>query len=188
MFLNQLSRSLRNPCDGFLILGLFEGIYGKGFSEFYELRITDFLETDKGIFVNLNSGRTIQVSNELYNLALNANDEDKYYGVSEDVTYKFVPSNTIMKDFPNTVNPKANFNQRMASKIRRNKNEKDFKYISSNTLKESGKIDFINRKAAEKQMTAKQYLFEYYGEVEYQFDCNIPARTTFYNKYEAYLI
>lgn len=184
----NLARSLRNPCDGFLILGLFEGIYGKGFSEFYDLRITDFLETDKGIFVSLNSGRTIQVSNELYNLALNANDEDKYYGVSEDVTYKFVPSNTIMKDFPNTVNPKANFNQRMASKIRRNKNEKDFKYISSNTLKESGKIDFINRKAAEKQITAKQYLFEYYGEVEYQFDCNIPARTTFYNKYEAYLI
>jgi len=182
-----LARKLINPCDGFLILGLFEGIYGKEFSEFYELRITDFSETDKGIFVKLNSGRIIQASNELYHLAHAANEEEEYYGVNGDRAYKFIPSDTIMKDFPNIItNPKTNFNQRMAAKIRRNRAE--FEYISSHTLKESGKIDFINRKAAEKQMTAKQYLFEYYGEVENQFDCNIQSRTAFYNKYEAYLI
>jgi len=157
----DLARSLNNPCDGFLVLGLFEGICGIAFSEFYDIKIGDFSIENNDIFISLNSGRKIHISNDLYNMALNAEQETRYYSIGADTSFEFIPSDKIMKDFPNTANFKDNFSQRIASKIRRNMKYKGIPYVTSNTLKESGKIDFIKRKALEKGMSTKQYLLEY---------------------------
>lgn len=183
----RLIQDFKNPGDKFIILGLFEGICGKEFSEFYDIKVSDFTVVENEVFVLLNSGRKIHVSKELYSLALSASEEEYYYSVGADSSFKFIPSDKIIKDFPNTDGLKDNFAQRVTSKIRRNMKANETPYITSHTLKESGRIDFIRKKAEEKGISPKEFLLEHCEELEEQFNCKVPARYTLYKKYKEYL-
>ena len=183
----DLANKLVNPSDGFIILALYEGICGKGCCEFTDLKMSDFhVDEDGKIFVNLNTGRKIQVSNDLYNLALESNEEKLYYSVSGEKVVSFMPEDLIVKDYPNST-VRDNIRQRIASRIRRNMKEEGLTHINSNAIKESGKIDFIKRRSQEIGIDPKTFIIKHANEIEKQFASVIYSRTAFYDSYQKYL-
>ena len=58
--------------EAFLILALFEGICGKDYEEFHDLKLTDFNVKGNEIIVKLCTGRKLTVTKELYDYAVKA--------------------------------------------------------------------------------------------------------------------
>lgn len=182
----EWARQLKNPCDSFIFLALFEGIRGQQYCELAFLRISDFHDGK----VKLNTGREIQVSEDLYNLALEANETLQYYGVSNDLTYKLNPEDLIIKNYPNVkdATDEVQAGVRISHKIKRNAKFLGIEhFLTSNALRESGKIDFVKKRSKKLGITAQEYVQQYKDEIEYQFDCRIPSAIAYYNKYKEYL-
>ena len=182
----EWARQLKNPSDSFIFMALFEGIKGKNYSELAYLKISDFHDGK----VKLNTGREIQVSEELYNLALEANETFEYYGVSNDLVYKLNPEDLIVKNYPNvqdaTDEVKAGI--RISHKIKRNAKFLGVEhFLSGNALRESGKIDFVKKQSEELGISAHEYVLQHKDAIEYQFDCRIPSAPAYYDKYKEYL-
>lgn len=175
---------MKNPVDGFIFLALFEGIRGKLYNELLALKISDFYDGK----AKLCTGREIEISNELYNIALETNESLEYYGDKKVITLS--NDGYIIKNFPNVQNltSETAASQRIKGRIQRNA---DFlgvgAYVSGNVIRESGKIDYINRKSKEKGLSSKEYLEQFKGEVENQFGCRIPSVTVYCDKYKEYL-
>lgn len=182
------ARQLRNPSDSFIFLALFEGIKGQNYSELAFLKISDF----DGNKVRLNSGREITVSNELYNFALEANYTLTYYSVTENEehVYTLNADDLIIKNYHNTTNTYdvVATGQRIRSRIRRNAKFLGIDaFFKSNTLTESGKIDYIKRKSKELGISCQKFIIQYTDMIEKQFDCTIPRPNGYYDKYKEYL-
>lgn len=71
-----MTMSFRNPRDRALVLGLYEGIMGKNFQEFIDIRPEDVKE-DR-IYIR-SRGKDLLVSKELIEAFRDAMDEDTYY-------------------------------------------------------------------------------------------------------------
>ena len=104
---------LRNESDKVLLLGLYEGIAGRGYNDLYSLEKMDFHEYSGLYTVILKSGREAEISKELYNYAMNAIEEFEYhsYGVNQKV-YSYnesVPENefrvfkSVRPNLPNSI-------------------------------------------------------------------------------------
>lgn len=182
----EWARQLKNPSDSFIFLALFEGIRGKNYCELAFLKISDFHDGK----VKLNTGREIQISKELYNIALEANETLQYYGVSNDLIYKLNPEDLIIKNYPNVqdVTDEVQAGIRISHKIKRNAKFLGVEhFLSSNALRESGKIDFIKTQSKELGIDAFEYVQQHKTEIEHQFDCRIPSAMAYYDKYKEYL-
>lgn len=176
---------LFNPSDGFLILGLFEGICGTGYREFYELRYPDFV----GGKVKLNSGRTIPVSDKLINLAEESIKEDVYYSGTERSERFAEQGDIILRSVrPSGIGASPEkFNKRILMRINRITNFLGIEWCTGNDFVISGKVDFITRRSNELGMSGRDYL---YGigekEVNKQYS-KIISPYVFYKNYGMYL-
>lgn len=176
---------LFNPSDGFLILGLFEGICGTGYREFYELRYPDFVDGK----VKLNSGRTIPVSDKLINLAEESIKEDVYYSGTERSERFAEQGDIILRSVrPSGIGaPPEKFNKRILMRINRITNFLGIEWCTGNDFVISGKVDFITRRSNELGMSGRDYL---YGigekEVNKQYS-KIISPYVFYKNYGMYL-
>lgn len=77
----ELMDQLVNETDKAVLLALFEGIKGKGFSEILNLKADDITEKDNSYWVNLmdeDSERTIQISKLLADTLRNADKQTEY--------------------------------------------------------------------------------------------------------------
>lgn len=72
------SSDIENVSDKFLALALFEGICGKGCCELIDLTLDDF----NGNIVTLKTGRQLEVSDKLVELAKESADTFEYYDVN----------------------------------------------------------------------------------------------------------
>lgn len=183
-----------NPSDAFVMLCLFEGIKGQAFCEIANLRISDF----SGNTVKLCTGRELTVSDKLIELAKLTDETYVYHTVSKTNSkeYMLEDEGYLIKKYHNCKDG-ANEEQRgrrIYKKLFRNFEEKlEVKdYMKSNSLITSGMIDFINTRAKELEITAKDYLFSKENHVlevkeRYGYDMK-RLRKMFYAKYEEYLI
>ena len=64
--------------EAFLILALFEGICGKDYEEFHDLKLGDFKVNGNIITVSLCTGRELTVTKELYDYAVKATKQFSY--------------------------------------------------------------------------------------------------------------
>lgn len=180
---------LPNPKDQVVMLGLFEGLKGKDFCDFVNLRPEDV----NGNKLTLVDGRTIIVSNELIKYIEDSIAEDKYYSSSGNQikTMPLINKGYVIKEYPNTKEGTSAFAK---GRIIYNGIARSLKYVgalsymSANSICESGKIWMIKQRAAELGISAKDYVYSVYiREVEHQFGCKI-VKSVFWLKYEDHLI
>ena len=180
---------LPNPKDQVVVLGLFEGLKGKDFCDFVNLRPEDV----SGNKLTLIDGREIIVSDQLIKYIEESIAEDKYYSSSGNQikTMPLVNKGYVIKEYPNTKEGTSAFAK---GRIIYNGIARSLKYVgalsymSANSIFESGKICMIKKRAAELGMNVKDYVYsDYIREVEHQFGCKI-VKSVFWLKYEDHLI
>lgn len=138
-------KELLNPCDQFLLLALFEGICGQGYSDFWELEFSNF----EGNIVHL-PGRDLEVSSKLVNLAEKSSEEYEYivFGDKEYIRHLKEDDHRILKDkLGNKVDADDITKiQRVRTRIAIIKKNLDNKsWCASKNLIESGRIDMIKK-------------------------------------------
>lgn len=137
----------KNYCDKFLVLGIFEGLQGKGLCDFWDISMEDF----KGNIVTLKTKRKLEVSDELIKVAEKSTEEDTFFSVSgsgETQNYYFKEGdNRIIKAMWNTVVSKETdtiLARRMLNKLNRLQKEYNVPYTRV-LLRESGRIDMLKK-------------------------------------------
>lgn len=181
------ANELRNPSDSFIFLAIFEGIGGKNYCELVNLKISDFHDGK----VKLCTGREIKVSDTLYNMALESNETTDYYGVENGRELKLNPEDLIIKNYPNVQESvdAAQVGVRITRRIKRNAKFLGVdNYLSGNSLKESGKISFIQQRSKDLEISCYDFISNHSDEIEEQFDCRLlPSKNLYYDKYKEYL-
>lgn len=177
-------KSLPNYSDAFIVLAIFEGIKGRELSELDGINI----EQIKGNEIKLNSGRTINISDELIELAHKSSEEDEYSTITstETKTVKRVGlPGQIIKELPRTSD--GNFYNRMIHRIKRIFDYLDMSYMKITQLQDSGKIEMIKSKAAEMNLPAidcalkvKEDILRQYGNAQFK-------TSDFVSKYSEFL-
>lgn len=181
-----------NPKDQFIILGLFEGIYGKEFCELIKLRP----ENINGNVANLCTGRKITLSNKLIEIIDDCIMEDKYYG-SEDCekgkqkVFRLIDTGYIIKDFPNVKSNVSDYQKgrRLYSSMKRSLSVIDKEnIITAKDIINSGMLDMVRQRSTELGISNIEYITSnHIKEVEDKYDIRIfPA--PFIRKYESYLV
>lgn len=179
---------LPNPKDQLVLLGLFEGMKGKDFSDFVNLRPQDI----HGNRLKLFDGRELVVSNKLLKYIKESIKETIYYSSSGGQTkvMPLVDKGYVIKSYPNTKEGTSNFakGRIIYNGISRSLNYVGvLDYMSANSIFESGKIDMIKHRSAELGISAKDYIYsDYIREVEEKYNCKI-VKSVFWIKYEDYL-
>lgn len=184
----EFCEQLPNPKDQVVLLGLFEGLKGKNFSDFVNLKPSDIHENSVTLF----SGRTIDVSDRLIDYINNSIEENKYYSISggQAKVMPLIDKGYVIKDYPNTKEGTGDFakGRIIYNSIARSLNYIGvLKFMSANSIAESGKINMIKNMAKEYNITPKEYIYsEKIKEVEHQYNCNI-VKSTFWLKYQEHL-
>lgn len=179
---------LPNPKDQVVLLGLFEGMKGKDFCDFVNLRPEDI----SGNKVYLASKREIFISDRLLKYINDSIKETVYYSVSakQEKRMPLVDNGYVIKNYPNTKEGTSDFikGRALYNGIARSLNYVGvLSFMSANSIHESGKLEMIKKEAAKHNMSAKDYIYsDFAKDVEHQYNCNIP-KSTFWIKYEDYL-
>ena len=184
--LNAWLSGSNNPSDAFVMLCLFEGIKGNNFCEILNLKMSDF----SGNKVQLCTGREMIVPDKLVELAKITNETMEYHAVSKTNSriYPLEEKGYIIKDYTNCQDDISDYQKgrRIYKKILRNFELLEVaEYMKPNSLVESGKIDYINRRAKEEGMSGKDFLYsEFVYEVEkkYLYDMS-RLKLSFIRKY-----
>lgn len=179
---------LPNPKDQLVLLGLFEGMKGKDFCDFVNLKPVDV----KNNQVNLNN-RKISISNELLKYIEDSIRVETYYSCSGGgtKTMPLVDRGYVIKYYPNTKEDTSAFQK---GRVIYNGVARSLSYVgaldymSANSIFESGKIHMIKERSKGLCISAKEYVYsEHIKEVEEKFNCKI-VRSNFWLKYEDYLV
>lgn len=180
-----------NPSDAFIMLALFEGIEGENYCELFNLKMSDF----DGNKVKLCTGRELTVSSKLVSLAEKSNEEMVYYSVASNGSRKFpfLDEDLIIKNYPNCRSDEAyQKGKRIYGRVKRNFEVIGIdKYMKPRSLFDSGKIDYINSRCKELEITAREFIYtpEYAEEVRYRFGYDLHRlRVSFIKKYGDYLV
>lgn len=178
-----------NPRDQFIILALFEGLYGEFFDEIAMLRPEDINDN----IATLCNGRKTILSSKLLAIIEECIKEDTYYCSAEfknggKKTVPLTPSGYILKNFPNVVKDDAKSRgYRVSTSFRKVFVDLGYEYINPKNIIDSGKIDMIKRRAAELGIGNIEFVrSNYIKEVEEKYGCKI-VKSTFLHKFGNYL-
>lgn len=150
-----------NAQDGFVLWCLFEGIKGKEFEDILNIELGDIDVQNKT--VKLHSGRTIKVSDEFIYMAIRADAEDEYIGLSNEsqsVTFKLIPSDKIFKqkhqsrgvDLRRAVYSTVSRSTRCIPGLNSEQNAK--------SIRDSGLIHYLNERAKSLGMSTAKMLYD----------------------------
>ena len=185
-------RQLENPVDAFVILGMFEGIYGVKYSDFFDLYLDDI----KGNTLTIRNPdnkkspiRKIEVSDELINYAHLAASIDKYGWTSGanvrtaelEGNYQKIVKKSVRK------NSTDNMHKTIYGRLKKCFDFLDVAHMRPAQINESGMIYFINRKANELNISTNQYIRENKDAILNQFDFSIDSTKQFCEKYANFL-
>jgi len=186
--LMSLIRDFANPYEQFLYLALFEGIKGEQMSDFFNLKVSDFIKSKKMLQL---SNRVISVSSELIHYAEQASDEYQMYNINgEPVSRgKLLETDDRIIKCPKEVGFETDNSERtrIIYRIMRKSKRYDFvpKTLSITSLIESGRINLIKEYIQKTGMSAEQILRDYKTEIENKYG-SIPSIPKWLMKYEKY--
>lgn len=138
----------QNPCDQFLVLGLFEGLLGQGMSDFWNIYPEDFKDGRK-LYLR-GTERTLEISQELYDIGQDSIETFAYATVNGAGTSyaetKFKEGDTrVIKALWNSYKETdKTLGRRMISKLKRLQEAYGLPITRTN-LRESGRIDYMLR-------------------------------------------
>jgi len=175
------------PClrDRFAAACIFEFGKSRNYSDITEMEISDIDEID--LTVNLDSGRTVSISKEFVNLAYNANEEKVYDFNSVKRTAIYIPSSKIFKKTRDTTSSSdAKF---ISHLIKVNLDVAGgYMDISAESISLSGQFEMIRSRSRELGLGYKDYLKNYYSEVQYQYNLGKSTPySVYYRNFKDYL-
>jgi len=182
-----------NASDAFIMIALFEGIKGKEFCEIANLKYEDFDLERKTVM--LCTGRELTVSDKLIKIAKESFDSTDYYPVGGTTERKMPLLNEpyIVKNYPNCQVDISDFHKgrRIYRKLLRN-----FEFLGvaewmkPNSLTESGKIDYINRRSEELSISGKDFIYsDYAKEIEDRYGYDMKRlRVSYIRKFGEHLV
>lgn len=189
----NIGKMLNNASDEFMLFALFEGICGKDYCELVNLEWTDFNEK----IVSLCTGRKIEISARLLELAEIAYNTYDYYPVTTDARCEKISlragDGKIIKDFPNTAESTDDFQRgrRIYRRLRRNFEYVGVPWLSGKDIIESGRVNFINTIAKTRGEKASDFVHSATCReiVENQFGdkFDLGKKNRFIDKYGEYL-
>lgn len=189
--LYKWTEELENPSDAFILIALFEGIKGQDFCEIFNLKMSDFT----GNTVNLCTGRSITVSDKLLSIAKQSDKETNYYSLTgyQEKVVKFLNEDLIVKNYPNVVDNSDDFQRgrRIYRKATRSLSYLGVPWMRPNYLFESGKINAINERAKELNISSESLLHrsECVKDIAERYEYDFTrSRAGFLKKYREYLI
>ena len=185
-------RELPNPCDAFLLLGMFEGICGKGYEELGKARFSDInIETR---IIKLCSGREIEISKELIAIAEESSETFEYTALTANgrkIKLVSDPNDLIVKEAPQATqsNNYKTLRHRIYYRML-----KSFSYVgvaewmNPNAVITSGKINYIRKKSDELGITPIECIKrkDLYDELQKRFDFEMKV-SSFIECYKGYL-
>lgn len=191
--LTNMGGMLNNAADEFMLFALFEGICGKDYCELVNLEWADFSERS----VTLCTGRTINISTKLLELAEIAYNTYEYYPVATDARCEKISlrdgDNKIIKDFPNTAEGVDDFQRgrRIYRRLKRNFEYIGMPWLTGKDITESGRVEFINVVAKIRKENAVDFIHTTACRemVENQFGdkFDLGKKNRFIDKYGEYL-
>lgn len=179
---------LPNPRDQFILLSLFEYGKSKDFKDIVYAREEDV----NGNQLKL-SDRTVKISFELQEIIQNCINEVSYYSITGkgNKVVELSDYGYIVKSYPNQ--------DITLSDYRKGRNIYtacmrifDYlgvgKWMSPNSISESGKLYMIQERAKELNMTPMEYIYsDHIDELTLQYGCNM-VRSIYTKKYAEYLV
>lgn len=144
-----------NPSDKFLLLAPFEGIYSSNYKDIMCVKTGDF----SGNTLTLNSGKVIEVSDELKQIAMESAAEFGYISLSEkrtQISFHKDEIDYVVKGLGRSCAGKLSASG-MILRIERIRNYYPDvpKSITAKALNSSGRIDYINKIAAENNISGE---------------------------------
>lgn len=170
--LDTYANGLNNACDKFILYALFEGIKGENYDELINLGRKDIDYLNKR--VKLCSGRELEVSKELIDLAVQSVDTYEYYSLKDDelfVSSLKEDSDLVLKPRNNvTSETEAAAYQRLVKRIARIKKELDAPELTIPRVFNSGILDSIKESSKEHDMSPIDFCkSEYYDAIAERF-------------------
>ena len=176
---------LPNACDKFIFLGLYEGLNGSNYEDFWNVSINDIDKENKTIRVKRG---VIPISIDLIEYAEEANNTLELYPMSGDMARvtKLVENGKIIKLKINCKydDPIHNGKNIYIAIVRVCKFLDIDCWYNTRQANESGIINFIKQGMKKYGLSFHDYLWsEHLKEVEFQYDRRI-VRSSFYTKYK----
>ena len=167
---------------------MFEGIKGKEYSEIINLALDDL--DPKNLTANITNRGVIKVSQEFMDIAIEASKENKYWFIDGKGT-DLIETGFIYKDKNKTRGD--NKGARTYKTIIKIIDQLGLsKYITANSIHQSGLIHYINLKAAELGITAEELMtsterIDDRKEIVQKYNFNELTRVRFLAKYKDFL-
>ena len=176
---------LPNACDKFVFLGLYEGLNGDFYEDFWDTSIDDIDKEKKTIRTKRGD---LPISDDLIEYAEEANDTLKLYPMSGDMTRvtRLIENGKIIKAKVNTKfdDPLHNKKNVYISIVRVCKFLDIDRWYNTRQTIESGMIQFIKQGMEQYGLSFHKYLWsDHKKEVEKQYNRKI-VRSSFYTKYK----
>ena len=179
------NKEIANVSEKFLLLAIFEGVGGKGFSDFLELTMDDFT----GNKLNL-PGRVITVSEELKNLAQKSSETYEYnQGPLVRWQRHFDPTDTrILKVIEGSnLHPELKtFRHRLKVRLLKIQEEYNEPAFNNTMLFESGRLEMIRNFIKEDKTSAIVAIKQHDDEIANQYG-RIYARERYVDKWAKFL-
>ena len=173
----QIAKECYNASDSFLVLALFEGIRGNGQEELRNICKKDFFVKDDKYYVSLCTGRTIEISFMLYNWGMQACDDYVYvtpYGKNGAFREMKLEENSDCVIKPRKTSKTKDALRIIDYRFRKLTKEQDIDYyVSMQSIYDSGRVDYLKKRAEEKGIT----VMDCFGNKEimiemYKYYCN----------------
>jgi len=176
---------LPNACDKFIFLGLYEGLNGNNYKDFWNASI-DNIDKDRKI-IRVERGE-VSISDTLIEYAEESNNTLELYPMSGDMARvtKLVENGRIIKLKINSMydDPFHNGKNIYIAIVRVCKFLDIDRWYNTRQANESGIINFIKQGMEQYGLSFHDYLWSNHKkEVEYQYDRKI-VRSSFYTKYK----
>lgn len=168
-----------NPRESFMILGPFEGITGYRLCELIDIKQEDIYKKDGCYYAKL-SNRTIKISKELYDIAMECIQEDYRYILTRGLVRKTELENTgrIVKPIVSKNTKSFTYNS-IANNVKSALKTIDEGHVTIRQIIMSGRIHMIKEKSKEHKLSWGDYIKSQYfkDEVCYQFNMNTDDGT-----------
>lgn len=184
---------VKNECDKFIILGLFEGIMGDHYEDLFLADKESFDYSE--LVYHCKNGKDYHISDKLYHYAENAWESECYYS-NTDKTYTYEKSTKCIKNYkrvPST-NPQAQI-ARIWKRIIKILSCVEIdgvslsEFITAKKIYESGMVDYLKEKVNETNVSFHDLVYgnEFEKIMKYR-NYKIPSgRKAFYTKYCVYM-
>lgn len=184
---------VKNECDKFIILGLFEGIMGDHYEDLFLAEKEDFDHSE--LVYHCKNGKDYYISEKLYSYAENAWEAECYYS-NTDKSYKYEESTKVIKNYrrvPST-NPQAQI-ARIWKRIIKILSYADIdgvslsEFITAKKIYESGMVDYLKKYANENDISFHDLVYgNNFEKIMKYRNYKMPTgRKEFYTKYCMYM-